>query len=198
MSTKAFSFDSYILKGMTYNVYLDLLKDLLSEGKTTGPNQDAGLFEYAKLNIQRMERIYKTVVITDELADKVKAISEKQTWICITEGWCGDAAQSLPLFARLAELNSNITLKMVLRDENLDLMDRYLTNGGRAIPVVIALQDGKELWKWGPRPASLQVLVDEFKQNPTVTFEELKTQLHSWYAKNKTVDQQNELLKLIK
>lgn len=198
MSTKAFSFDSYILKGMSYDVYLDLLKDLLSEGKTTGPNQDAGLFEYAKLNIQRMERIYKTLVITDELADKVKAINEKQTWICITEGWCGDAAQSLPLFARLAELNSNITLKMILRDENLDLMDRYLTNGGRAIPVVIALQDGKELWKWGPRPASLQVVVDEFKQNPTVTFEELKTQLHTWYAKNKTLDQQNELLKLVK
>lgn len=198
MSTKAFSFDSYVLKGMTYNVYLDLLKDLLSEGKTTGPNQDAGLLEYAKLNIQRMERIYKTVVISDELADKVKAINEKQTWICITEGWCGDAAQSLPLFARLAELNSNISLKMVLRDENLDLMDRYLTNGGRAIPVVIAVQDDKQIWKWGPRPASLQIVVDEFKQNPTVTFEELKTQLHTWYAKNKTVDQQNELLKLIK
>jgi|LauGreDrversion4_2_1035121.scaffolds.fasta_scaffold232523_2 hypothetical protein len=198
MSTKAFSFDSYILKGMTYSVYLDLLKDLLSEGKTTGANHDTGLLEYAKLNIQRMERIYKTVVISDELANKIKAINEKQTWICITEGWCGDAAQSLPLFARLAELNSNISLKMVLRDENLDLIDRYLTNGGRAIPVVIALQDDKQIWKWGPRPASLQIIVDEFKQNPTVTFEELKTQLHTWYAKNKTVDQQNELIKLIK
>lgn len=198
MSTKAISFDSYILKGMTYSVYLDLLKDLLSEGKTTGPNQDSGLIEYAKLNIQRMERIYKTVVINDELADKVKAITEKQTWICITEGWCGDAAQSVPLFERLAALNDNITLKIVLRDENLDLMDRYLTNGGRAIPVVLAIQNEKEIWKWGPRPASLQVIVNEFKQNPTVTFEELKTQLHTWYAKNKTIDQQNELIKLIK
>jgi hypothetical protein len=198
MSTKAFSFDSYILKGMTYSVYLDLLKDLLSEGKTTGPNQDSGLIEYAKLNIQRMERIYKTVVINDELADKVKTITEKQTWICITEGWCGDAAQSVPLFDRLAALNDNINLKIVLRDENLDLMDRYLTNGGRAIPVVIAIQNDKEIWKWGPRPASLQAVVNEFKQNPTITFEELKTQLHTWYAKNKTVDQQNELIKLIK
>ena len=198
MSTKAFSFDSYILKGMTYSVYLDLLKDLLSEGKTTGPNQDSGLIEYAKLNIQRMERIYKTVLINDELANKVKAISEKQTWICITEGWCGDAAQSIPLFERLAALNDNINLKIVLRDENLDLMDRYLTNGGRAIPVVIAIQNDKEIWKWGPRPTSLQAIVDDYKQNPTVTFEELKTQLHTWYAKNKTVDQQNELIKLIK
>jgi hypothetical protein len=197
MSTKAFSFDSYILKGMTYSVYLDLLKDLLSEGKTTGPNQDSGLIEYAKLNIQRMERIYKTVLINDELANKVKAISEKQTWICITEGWCGDAAQSIPLFERLAALNDNINLKIVLRDENLDLMDRYLTNGGRAIPVVIAIQNDKEIWKWGPRPTSLQAIVDDYKQNPTVTFEELKTQLHTWYAKNKTVDQQNELIKLI-
>lgn len=198
MSTKAFSFDSYILKGMTYSVYLDLLKDLLSEGKTTGPNQDSGLIEYAKLNIQRMERIYKTVVINDELADKVEAITEKQTWICITEGWCGDAAQSIPLFDRLASLNDNISLKIVLRDENLDLMDRYLTNGGRAIPIVIAIQNDKEIWKWGPRPASLQAVVNEFKQNPTITFEELKTQLHTWYAKNKTLDQQNELIKLIK
>jgi hypothetical protein len=197
MSTKAFSFDSYILKGMTYSVYLDLLKDLLSEGKTTGPNQDSGLIEYAKLNIQRMERIYKTVLVNDELANKVKAISEKQTWICITEGWCGDAAQSIPLFERLAALNDNINLKIVLRDENLDLMDRYLTNGGRAIPVVIAIQNDKEIWKWGPRPTSLQAIVDDYKQNPTVTFEELKTQLHTWYAKNKTVDQQNELIKLI-
>jgi len=153
MSTKAFSFDSYILKGMTYSVYLDLLKDLLSEGKTTGPNQDSGLIEYAKLNIQRMERIYKTVVINDELADKVKAITEKQTWICITEGWCGDAAQSVPLFERLAALNDNITLKIVLRDENLDLMDRYLTNGGRAIPVVLAITKRKGNLEMGSSPS---------------------------------------------
>jgi len=198
MSTKAFSFDSYILKGITHNVYIDLLKDLLSEGRTTGLNQDDGLIEYAKLNIQRMERIYKTVVINDVLANKVKAITEKQTWICISEGWCGDAAQSIPLFERLAELNDNISFKIVLRDENLDLMDRNLTNGGRAIPIVIAIQNDREIWKWGPRPKSLQAIVDEFKQNPMVTYEELKTQLHTWYAKNKTVEQQNELITLIK
>lgn len=198
MSTKAFSFDSYILKGMTYPVYVDLLKDLLTEGKTTGVNQDPHLFEYAKLNIQRMERIFKTVVVSEELANAVKAINQKQTWLCITEGWCGDAAQSVALFERLAELNDNITFKLVLRDENIELIDRYLTNGGRAIPMVIALQDGKEVWKWGPRPASLQKVVDTFKENPTVTLEDLKTQLHTWYAKNKTIDQQNELLTLIK
>ncbi|MBP9187410.1 MAG: thioredoxin family protein [Bacteroidia bacterium] len=198
MSTKAFSFDSYILKGMTYPVYVDLLKDLLTEGKTTGVNQDPHLFEYAKLNIQRMERIFKTVVVNEELANAVKAISEKQTWLCITEGWCGDAAQSVALFERLAELNDNITFKLVLRDENIELIDQYLTNGGRAIPMVIALQNGKEVWKWGPRPASLQKVVDTFKENPTVTLEDLKTQLHTWYAKNKTIDQQNELLERMK
>ena len=198
MSTKAFSFDSYIMKGMTYPVYVDLVKDLLTEGKTTGVNQDPHLFEYAKLNIQRMERIFKTVVISEELANAVKAISEKQTWLCITEGWCGDAAQSVALFERLAELNHNITFKLVLRDENIELIDKYLPNGGRAIPMVIALQDGKPVWKWGPRPASLQQVVDKFKENPTVTLEDLKTQLHTWYAKNKTTDQQMELLKLIK
>lgn len=197
MATKAFSFDPYVMKGMTYDVYLDLTRDLLSEGKTTGPNQGADLVEYTKLNLQRMERLNKTIVVRPELEDKIKAIGTKQTWLCITESWCGDAAQTLPLFARLASLNNNIAFKLVLRDENLELMDKYLTNGGRAIPVVIGIEDGKELWKWGPRPLKAQEMINEFKQFPDRSFEELKTTLHTWYAKNKTQDQQDELMKLL-
>lgn len=197
MATKAFSFDSYIVKGMTYDVYLDLTRDLLSEGKTTGPNQGADLVEYTKLNLQRMERLNKTIEVFEELETRVKVINTKQTWLCITESWCGDAAQNLPLFAKLADTNPNITFKLVLRDENLELIDKYLTNGGRAIPVVIAVENGKELWKWGPRPEKAQEMINEFKQFPDRSFEELKTTLHTWYAKNKTHDQQAELLKLL-
>lgn len=197
MATKTISFDQYILKGMTYQVYLDLTKDLLSEGKTTGPNQGADLVEYTKLNLQRMERLNKTLEVMPALTELVKQISKPQTWLCITEAWCGDAAQNLPLFARLSEINPHITFKLVLRDENLDLMDRFLTNGGRAIPVVIAIEDGKELWKWGPRPAKAQEMINEFKQFPDRSYEELKTTLHTWYAKNKTHDQQEELLALL-
>lgn len=197
MATKTISFDSYALKGMTYPVYLDLIRDLLSEQKTTGPNQGEDLVAYTKLNLQRMERLNKTLEINAELEKKVNDIKEPQTWLCITEAWCGDAAQNMPLFARLAEMNPNITFKIILRDENLELMDRYLTNGGRAIPVMIGTANGEELWKWGPRPVKAQEMVMAFKQHPDKTFEELKTALHTWYAKNKTADQQEELLQLL-
>lgn len=197
MATKSFSFEPYILKGMSYDAYLDLTRDLLSEGKTTGPNQGADLVEYTKLNLQRMERLNKTIEVSPELQSRVDAITSSQVWLCITEAWCGDAAQNLPLFARLAEGNPHISFKLVLRDENLELIDRYLTNGGRAIPVVIGIQNGKELWKWGPRPESAQEMVNEFKQAPDRSFEELKTSLHTWYARNKTADQQQELVALL-
>lgn len=197
MATKTFSFEPYILKGMTYGVYLDLIRDLLTENKTTGPNQGDDLVEYTKLNLQRMERINKTLEVNPELQASVKAITHSQTWLCITEAWCGDAAQNLPLFQRLADMNPLITFKLVLRDENLELMDRYLTNGGRAIPVVIGIQDGNEIWKWGPRPKDAQEMINAFKQHPDRTFEELKTALHTWYAKNKTHDQQQELIALL-
>jgi hypothetical protein len=182
---------------MTYGVYLDLVRDLLTENKTTGPNQGDDLVEYTRLNLQRMERINKTLEVNPELAARVKAINQKQTWLCITEAWCGDAAQNLPLFQRLADMNPLITFKLVLRDENLELMDKYLTNGGRAIPVVIGIRDGNEIWKWGPRPKDAQEMINAFKQYPDKTFEELKTALHTWYAKNKTHDQQQELITIL-
>ncbi len=187
----------FILKGMSWINYLDLIRDLLSTGKTTGPNQNEDLLHYTNLNLHRMERIEKTIVIDPKLVDLIKNIDEPQSWLVLTEAWCGDAAQNLPLFYKLSELNPLITLRFVLRDENLTLMDKFLTNGARAIPIVIAFQDNKTLWKWGPRPASLQQTVIAFKNQPTFTHEELKTHLHTWYAKNKTLDQQAELLEIL-
>lgn len=198
MASKGVDLEQYVMKGMSYEVYLALIKDLLSEGKTTGPNQDISFVEYTQLNLQRMERLNKTIAIGEDLQHLVKAIQIPQTWICITEAWCGDAAQNLPLFAVMANLNPLIKIRFVLRDENTALIDQYLTNGGRAIPVVIGVENGKEKWKWGPRPQTAQELVNKFKQHPEGTYEEMKTNLHTWYAKNKTMEQQLELLTVIK
>lgn len=198
MATKVMDLEQYVLKGMAYEVYLSLISDLLSEGKTTGPNQDIDFVEYTKLNLQRMERLNKTIAIGEELQQCVKEIKAPQTWLCITEAWCGDAAQNLPLFVVLANLNPLIKVRFVLRDENTPLIDQYLTNGGRAIPIVIGIEAGKEKWKWGPRPSAAQEIVNEFKRHPNGTYEQMKTNLHAWYAKNKTHDQQKELLETIK
>lgn len=199
MSVKASQFAAYINKGIDYDTYLALIKDLLSENKTTGNDQSEHMIEYTRLNLQRMERLNKTIVLDDELKHAAEATDTEQVWLCITEAWCGDAAQNLPVFAALARLNKKIDLRFVLRDENLELMDQYLTNGSRSIPVVIGIDKNshKELWKWGPRPAVAQQMINDFKQHPDRPAEQLKTELHTWYAHNKTKDVQAELLKLI-
>lgn len=199
MTTRTFLFDKYIRKALSYDAYVSLVKDLLSENSTTGINQTEDLVAYTKLNVQRMERLQKTVVISDDLQKAVQQIATPQTWLAITEGWCGDAAQNLPLFNALAKLNHNITFKLVLRDENLDLMEHYKTNGANAIPIVIAIScDNKQLWQWGPRPAEAQKIIIDLKKIHNGITEEVKTGLHTWYAKNKTIQLQHELLGLLK
>jgi hypothetical protein len=118
----------------------------------------------------------------------------------ITEAWCGDAAQTIPLMHAISVASKGkIDIKLVLRDENLELMDHFLTNGGRAIPVLICLDTDTlhQIGKWGPRPALAQQMVVEYKQHPEQSLEAFKTLLHTWYAKDKTLSQQHELAQLI-
>ena len=124
---------------ISYQEYKGLVKDLLTENKSTGPNQSEDLTNYSLLNDKRMKRLDKTIKISEETIEEVKKVNEPQTWLLITEGWCGDAAQNLPVINKMAGLNDHIDLKLVLRDENLELMDLFLTNGGSAIPKLIIL-----------------------------------------------------------
>lgn len=198
MVAKIFSFEPYFAKSIDYQTYLALTHDLVSEGKTSGPNQSEDLAAYTKLNLQRMERLNKTIVLQPELIQALKNIKAPQTWLVITEAWCGDAAQNIPLFAKLADVHPYIKLRFVFRDENLDLIDRYLTNGGRAIPMLIVFDENhKEVFKWGPRPTMAQEMVNEYKQNPVQDMETFKTLLHTWYAKDKTHQQQAEFIALL-
>lgn len=200
MPTKAFAFEPYLSKAMSYTTYMALMQDLLSENKTTGPNQAKELVEYTRLNFHRMERLNKTIILSDELSACIDSLKKRWTWLVIAEAWCGDAAQTIPLMHAISVASKGkIDLKLVLRDENLDLMDHYLTNGGRAIPILICLETDtlEVMGKWGPRPEHAQEMVMEYKQHPNQTLELFKTMLHTWYAKDKTYSQQQELTQLI-
>jgi hypothetical protein len=196
MPTNFFSIENYLTKAINYTTYMALMHDLLTERKTTGPNQSGDLVEYTKLNFHRMERLNKTTVLTVELTEALHRLKKRWTWLVLTEAWCGDAAQNIPIMhAASVASGGKIDLALLLRDENLPLMDKYLTNGGRAIPVLICLETDtlKEVGKWGPRPDAAQQLVLEYKKNPVQTFEEFKTLLYTWYAKDKTASMQQEL-----
>jgi hypothetical protein len=189
----------YFEKYLTYEDYILLVEDLLKNGKVTGVHQSPELTEYGKLNHRRMLRIHKSVVVSDEIKAVIEKIEIPQTWVVLTESWCGDAAQIVPVLDVLARFNKNIELKVLLRDENAELMDQYLTNGkSRSIPKLIVIETAstKELFHWGPRPAVTQKLMNMWVADE-MPFEEMKEELHLWYAKDRTVHIQQELKKLL-
>jgi Thioredoxin len=188
----------YLQKAISYDAYKRLLDDLLSAGKTTGPIQSESMVHYAGLNLQRMHRLEKTTQVLPVVATQLLSVDRSQIWLVLTEGWCGDAAQSLPVIHALAELNPLISLRLLLRDENLELMDRYLTNVvSRSIPKLIAADaaTGEVLFTWGPRPASLQESFQGMR-GEGLPFEVIKEELQRWYNQNKTVAIQEELAAL--
>lgn len=185
-------------KALSYNEYRELVSDLLSQGKSTGPNQSDDLLNYSKLNDKRMKRLDKTVKLTKETLAKIKDVKEPQTWLVLTEGWCGDAAQNLPVINKIAEENPNINLKLVLRDENLELMDEFLTNGGRSIPKLIALnQENEVINTWGPRPTTATKMVVDYKEKHGSLDADFKTDLQVWYNKNKGENTQEDLVSML-
>ncbi len=149
------------------------------------PAEDVEKLEFTKLNLHRTGRILRTYKVPNDLATKVKAIQESQLWVVITEPWCGDSAQCLPYISAMADLNSNINLRMVLRDENLDIMDSFLTDGKRSIPVLIVFDtEGEVLSTWGPRPAAAQTVFLEAKAEGLEKSGILE-QLHLFYGRDR-------------
>ena len=184
-------------QGLAYPEYRQLLDRLLKEGKTTGPDQSEKMISYARLNQQRMQRIEKQLDLSVDLRAAVAQIKVEQTWVALTEGWCGDAAQNLPVIACMAEVNPRITLRLLLRDEHPAEMDLYLFNGTRSIPRVILFQSGRELAVWGPRPGPAQEIVNEGKRSQR-PHDDWSKELHAWYGRDKTQTLQREWVDLIR
>ena len=143
----------------TYQEYRNHIDNLFEQGKTTGENQSESMLHYTKMNIQRMKRWEKKFVIGKVLKTKLESLETPQTWVVLTEAWCGDAAQNMPLLHLAAEGSDKIDFKVLLRDENTEIMNDYLTNGGMSIPKLVIFEGENEIGTWGPRPAPLQQMV---------------------------------------
>ncbi|WP_160724279.1 thioredoxin family protein [Bacillus sp. USDA818B3_A] len=116
-----------------------------------------------KQNKEEMLAIYEKFNLTEEDQNKLAGLRELHLRvIALTEDWCGDALLNNPILMKISEA-AGIELRFVLRDQNLELMDQYLTNGtSRAIPIYIFInQEGNETAVWGPRASEMQALVTE-------------------------------------
>jgi hypothetical protein len=127
--------------------------------------------------------IYHIVRVPD-WAFQAVPLGTRRRLLVIAEDWCGDASSTIPVLARFADAAPGMELRILRRDENPELMDRYLTNGSRSIPIVIALDENhRELGHWGPRPSVLQAWVME--NRPLVPKAELYPQIRKWYARDR-------------
>lgn len=185
---------------LAYNDYLTLIDEKIAQKASTGHEQNQMLTDFTKLNRARMKRLDKTQQILPELEIITKEITEKQVWLVLTESWCGDAAQNVPVLQKLAEMNPLIDLRLVLRDDNDELMQKYLTNGGKSIPKLIAVSADleKELFTWGPRPVAAQVEEKRLLDENGGFNEKVKEGIQIWYNHDKGISMQHELMELLK
>ena len=188
-----------ISKAMSYRDYRILVDNLSVEGRSTGPEQTETLTNYTVLNQRRMKRLDKTLKITEEAVRKINHFDKKVTWLVLTESWCGDAAQTMPMMNKVAEHNDNISFKVILRDENLDVMNRFLTNNTMSIPKLVMVEDatGEILGDWGSRPKIASQMVIDYKNEHGMLTPEFKEDLQIWYNKDKGQSTLRDLMELL-
>lgn len=185
--------------GFSYKTYRAHVSKLIQEGKSTGHTQTEDLLHYSELNESRLKRLDKTIKVVPEIGAQLEKFSKKYIWLVISEGWCGDAAQILPIINKMAEVSSSIDLKIVLRDDNDELMNKFLTDGARAIPklIIIDAVSYVVLAQWGPRPEPARKLIADYKAANGVVDEPVKIELQKWYLHDKGITTQNEIVALM-
>lgn len=186
--------------GFTYAEYRNLVTNLLQKGLVTGNEQSESLLHYTELNEARMKRLDKLTIISDETTEFLQNLGTKYIWLVISEGWCGDAAQILPVMNKMAILSDKIDFKIVLRDDNEELMNLFLTNGSKSIPKLILIKkDTMEvIGDFGPRPKAAIDLVKNYKEKFGIIDETIKTDLQKWYLSDKGISVQKEIIELMK
>ena len=159
----------------------------VQDGRHSSGDAPHSLVEYTALNAVRMRRVAKNAKVPPSLSSLLESGRLRgQQWTVITESWCGDAAQTGPLMATLAE-RAGIVIQWVLRDSAPPIIEDFLTDGAKSIPLwIISSSNGEVLGQWGPRPKELQELVSANKKQPEpVSKGDMAIQIQLWYAKNR-------------
>ncbi|WP_375238383.1 thioredoxin family protein [Aurantibacter sp.] len=189
---------SSLNKSIDYTSYRNLVHQLVEEKSNSGNEKTEALADYTMLNDRRMKRWDKTIKISESTQQYLTNYTKKITFLVITESWCGDAAHVIPVLNKITNSNPNLDLKLVFRDENDALMDNFLTNGGRAIAKLIALDEqNKVLFTFGPRPSLATKLVNDYKSKNGALTPEFKEDLQHWYNKDKGQSIINDLVMLL-
>jgi len=154
------------------------------------------MLETVKQNADLWSAVWRRVVVGEEYLRRVAAVPGKWHLLVLSEDWCGDAVNTVPVVAKLVALSPNLELRVLPRDENLDLMDAHLTGTARSIPIVILLdEEYRERAWWGPRPTALQNSVSgEWRLlEKSSRYREART----WYARDRGRTTLDEVVSMI-
>lgn len=186
-------------RGVSYSTYRTMIKGLLVEGKSTGKEQSEDLLNYSKLNDARMDRLDRTIKISETTQQALNNLTENYSLLVLAEGWCGDAAQILPVLQKINEASPKLDLRVVCRDENDELMNAFLTNGSKSIPKVIVVNKKNEVVNtWGPRPSIATKMVEDYKAKNGTLDADFKKDLQLWYNKDKGLNIQSDIVAHLK
>ncbi|TKD65388.1 thioredoxin family protein [Flavobacterium sp. ASW18X] len=188
-----------LANAIDYQTYRKQVKQWAEENSNSGPEKSDVLANYTQLNDRRMKRWDKTLKFTEAQITGLPKLDGKYTWLVITESWCGDAAPSVPVMNKIAESLPNLDLKLVYRDENLPLIEQFLTNGAMSIPKLIMIDSESLQVKqtWGPRSTKATKMVNEYKAEHGKLTAEFKEDLQGFYNKDKGQDVFNDLVALL-
>ncbi len=191
--------ESSLTRAYNYQEYRDLVDELAADGRTTGAEQKESLIDYTQLNSKRMKRWDKTFKLPDSAKKGIGKWTKPVLWLVLTESWCGDAAPSIPVMNKIAESSDKINFKILLRDENPELMDLFRTNGTLSIPKLIMLEEKRleVLNSYGPRPSKATKMVEAYKREHSELSPEFKQDLQLWYNKDKGQNILNDLMELL-
>ena len=190
---------SALTRTYSYKEYRDLVDELASNDGTTGAEQKESLIDYTQLNSKRMKRWDKTFKLPDSAKERIEKWTKPVLWLVLTESWCGDAAPSLPVMNKIAETSNKIDFKILLRDQNPELMNLFRTNGTLSIPKLIMLDEQRleVLNSWGPRPTKAAKMVEVYKKENGELSSDFKQDLQLWYNKDKGQNILADLMELL-
>jgi len=196
LKTTKLDYTQYWKQALDYSAYRSLMEQQSAEGRTSGPNQSEAMIQFTALNDRRMQRLDRKTKLLPEIAERLEQLTQPQRWLVITETWCGDAAQVLPVLDKMSQQHPGIEMKLIWRDEFPELIDAHLTNGSKAIPKLIGLNKQFDLLgDWGARPEAAQAIVMKNKaamqglegEERAARYNEAQIELQQWYNKDKGV-----------
>jgi len=195
---KSLAFE-YLDRSESIEEYNQRFYDAVHADPETLNEQQKEMLGYYTLNWARSKRVEKTYTVSEDALDIIYCIINPQVWIIITEGWCGDSSQSLPVIAEIArQSQGKIILRIISRDAYPELLEKYQTNGSMSIPKIIGTTyQGEESWVWGPRPIPANDLFQDLKSK-NMAKEDIYKELHASYAKDKGKAVESELMECIR